>query len=55
MTSRAIKTSRLIQIFGITKVPMIWYCRPKVIEHTDEKIENKNPLTRKTTTHIGSM
>ena len=51
----AIKTNRLIQLFGITKVPMIWYCRPKVIEHTDEKIEIKIPLKRKTKNHLGSM
>jgi hypothetical protein len=34
---------------------MIWYCRPKVIEHTDEKIEIKIPLKRKTKNHLGSM
>ena len=55
MASMAIKTNRLIQLFGITKVPMIWYCRPKVIEHTDEKIEIKILLKRKTKNHLGSM
>ena len=55
MAPMAIKTNRLIQLFGITKVPMIWYCRPKVIEHTDEKIEIKIPLKRKTKNHLGSM
>jgi len=55
MDSMAIKTNRLIQLFGITKVPMIWYCRPKVIVHTDEKIEIKIPLKRKTKNHLGSM
>jgi acyl-coenzyme A thioesterase PaaI-like protein len=55
MVSKATKTTRLIQLFGITKVPMIWYCRPKVIEHTDEKIEIKIPLKRKTKNHLGSM
>ena len=34
---------------------MIWYCRPKVIEHTDERIEIKIPLKRKTKNHLGSM
>lgn len=55
MVSKATKTTRLIQLFGITKVPMIWYCSPKVIEHTDEKIEIKIPLKRKTKNHLGSM
>ena len=55
MVSKATKTTRLIQLFGISKVPMIWYCRPKVIEHTDEKIEIKITLKRKTKNHLGSM
>ena len=55
MASIATKTTRLIQLFGITKVPMIWYCRPKVIQHTDERIEIKIPLKRKTKNHLGSM
>ncbi len=55
MISRALKTNRLIRLFGITKVPMIWYCRPKVIEHTDEKIEIRIPFKRRTKNHLGSM
>ena len=55
MPSREIKTNRLIRQFGIFKVPMIWYCRPKVIEHTDEKIEIKIALRRRTKNHFGSM
>ena len=55
MTSRSVKTNRLIRQFGILKVPLIWYCRPKVIEHTDEKIEIKIALKRRTRNHLGSM
>ena len=55
MISRALKTNRLIRLFGVTKVPMIWYCRPKVIEHNDEKIEIQIPLKRRTKNHLGSM
>ena len=55
MTSRTVKTNRLIRQFGIFKVPLIWYCRPKVIEHTDEKIEIKIALKRRTRNHLGSM
>ena len=53
--SRALKTNRLIRLFGVTKVPMIWFCRPKVIEHNDEKIEIQIPLKRRTKNHLGSM
>ena len=55
MMSRALKTNRLIRLFGVTKVPMIWFCRPKVIEHNDEKIEIQIPLKRRTKNHLGSM
>jgi hypothetical protein len=55
MISRVKNTNRLIRLFGLTKVPMIWYCRPKVIEHTDEKIEIKISLKRRTKNHLGSM
>ena len=55
MISRAVKTNRLVRLFGLTKVPMIWYCRPRVIEHNDEKIEIRIPLKRRTKNHLGSM
>ena len=49
------KTSWIIRYFGITKVPMIWYCRPKVIQITDEILEVKIPLKRRTKNHLNSM
>jgi acyl-coenzyme A thioesterase PaaI-like protein len=55
MFSRKFKTTWIIRFFGITKVPLIWYCRPKVIEHTDERLEIKIPLRRRTKNHLGSM
>ena len=39
MFSRKLKTTWMIRKFGLLKVPLIWLCRPKVIEHTDERIE----------------
>ena len=44
-----------MRAFGITKVPLIWWCRPKVIEHTDERLEVKIPLRFRTKNHLGSM
>jgi acyl-coenzyme A thioesterase PaaI-like protein len=55
MFSRKFNTTWIIRYFGITKVPLIWYCRPKVIEHTDERLEIKIPLRRRTKNHLGSM
>ena len=42
-------------MFGITKVPLIWWCRPKVINHSDERLEVKIPLRFRTKNHLGSM
>ena len=45
----------MIRSFGLTKVPLIWWCRPKVVEHTDERLEIKIPLRFRTKNHLGSM
>ena len=45
----------MIRKFGLLKVPLIWLCRPKVIEHTDERIEVVIRLRRRTKNHLGSM
>lgn len=45
----------MIRFFGITKVPMIYYCRPSVIYNDKEKLEIKIPLNRKTKNHLNSM
>ena len=55
MFSRSFKTTWMIRLFGITKVPLIWWCRPKVIEHTNERLEVKIPLRFRTKNHLGSM
>ena len=44
-----------MRTFGITKVPLIWWCRPKVINHSDERLEVKIPLRFRTKNHLGSM
>ena len=55
MLSRAFKTTWKMRAFGITRVPLIWWCRPKVIEHTEEYLEVKIPLRFRTKNHLGSM
>ncbi len=49
------KLTWMIRIFGITKVPMIWYCRPTVMEQSEESLAVKIPLRYKTKNHLGSM
>ena len=55
MSLREFNTTKMILKFGILKVPLIWLCRPKVVEHTDEKLEIRIPLRRRTKNHLGSM
>ena len=55
MFSKIKKLTWMIRFFGITKVPMIYYCRPSVIYNDKEKLEIKIPLNRKTKNHLNSM
>jgi len=55
MSSREFNTTKMILKFGILKVPLIWLCRPKVVEHTDERLEIRIALRRRTKNHLGSM
>mgnify|MGYP001181192143 CR=1 FL=1 len=45
----------IIKLFGLIKVPMIFYCRPKVISTDDNKLVVKIPLNRRTRNHIKTM
>ena len=55
MFSKITKLTWLIRVFGLTKVAMIYYCRPKVIHVDDDSLEIKIPLKRRTKNHINSM
>jgi len=44
-----------IRYFGLTKVPMIFYCRPKVIKISSDSVTVKIPLLRRNKNHVGSM
>ena len=55
MFSKITKLTWMIRLFGITKVAMIAYCRPRVIYMDDTQLEIKIPLNRRTKNHINSM
>ena len=44
-----------ILLFGFSKVPLIFYCRPKVINISEAKLEIKIKLNRRTKNHLNSM
>ncbi len=52
LTTRATISTRWL---GFTKIPMLLFTRPSVLELTDEKIVVKIPLKRRTRNHLGSM
>lgn len=54
LANRVVATSSL-RFFGFTKIPMLYYCRPTVLELNDERVVMKIPLTRRTRNHLGSM
>ena len=53
--SQKFKTNLFIKYFGFTKVPLIFYCKPKVVEISDTSVTLKIPLLRRNRNHVGSM
>ena len=41
--------------FGIAKIPVIFFCRPKVVKVSNDSLEVKIKLKRRTRNHLGSM
>lgn len=44
-----------VWLFGLTKVPMLFWLRPKVVELSDQRCVVMLPLNRKTKNHLNSM
>lgn len=44
-----------LRLFGLTKVYMIWWLRPKVIDLNDYRCEIVIPLSRRSRNHLSSM
>ena len=55
MFSREFKSTMLIRMLGITKIPMIWFCKPSVVEIDEDHCVLKIKLKRKTKNHVNSM
>ncbi|MEY4631453.1 MAG: hypothetical protein RIQ81_1573 [Pseudomonadota bacterium] len=49
------KATMFIRAFGLFKVPLIWYVRPKVLELNEERVVVKIPLRWRTKNHLNSM
>ena len=55
MLSSLTKANFYLNYFGFLKVPLIWLCRPKILQLDEQRVEVKIPLKRRTKNHLGSM
>ena len=49
------KAQRMLWLFGLFKIRLIGFVRPKLLEMTDTRMVVKIPLRRRTKNHLGSM
>ena len=55
LISDSVKQTFFIRAFGLTKIPMLFFISPTVVELTDRRCEVRVPLNRKTRNHLRSM
>ncbi len=55
MFSALTKANFYLNYFGMFKVPLIWYCRPKILRLTDKEVEVRIPLKKRNKNHLNSM
>jgi acyl-coenzyme A thioesterase PaaI-like protein len=53
--SKQVKATWYLRYFGWKKVPLIFYCRPSVVELNREKASIKIPIKRRNRNHLNSM
>lgn len=44
-----------LQLFALTKVPLIFFCRPSIVASSQRSVEIRVPLFRNTKNHWNSM
>ena len=53
--SKITKANFYLKYFSFIKIPLIWFCKPKIINLNSEYIEIKINLNRKTKNHLNTM
>ena len=53
--SDKLKANYYLVAFSIAKIPLLWFCRPRIVNITSTSIEIKIPLRRRTKNHLNSM
>lgn len=49
------RARRMLWLFGLFKIPLIGFVRPRLLELTDARMVVRIPLRRRTRNHLGSM
>lgn len=49
------RANQHLSLFGFLKVPMIGWCRPKILSIDDKHVTMRIPLGRRTKNHLNSM
>lgn len=55
LITKNMKDTLFVRYFGLTKVPLIFFVAPSVVELSDQKCIVKIPLNRRTKNHLNSM
>lgn len=55
LISDAARATLGLRLFGLLRIPMLFYVRPRVTEISPERITVRIPLRRRTKNHHGSM
>lgn len=50
-----LKETLYVRLFGLMKIPMIWWLRPRVIKLDSEQTQIVLPLSRRAKNHLNSM
>ncbi len=53
--STVVKTNRTLWVLGFFKIPLIFFCRPKIHEISDDKCVIRIPCKRRVKNHVKSM
>ena len=49
------KATLMVRFLAITKIPLMFFCRPKILSISDESVTVFIPFKRRTKNHVGSM
>ncbi|MBS1964186.1 MAG: DUF4442 domain-containing protein [Bdellovibrionales bacterium] len=55
MDLQLLKETWKLRAFGFLKIPIVFFCSPRVVEISEEAVEIVIPLNYRTKNHLGSM